>query len=415
MKNELFKYVLRNITRKKKQSFFTVLCIGISSWIILGNIAMNNGMQYKLKEGINQAISGQITIYKATDPQINILESQLKEQKSFLFPTVALESLPTKSEALIVNRRIRFGSLVSYNEETSYVNVHALENNHLQRMAKLLTLQAGKLPANETGILISETTAGELKCNPGDTILLLANNIHDYMSDQIAVVSGIFEEKGIALFLNYNAFMPYSFGEELVQLDEGDCLELIVNTPDNKEIPAQYVQEMQKQFTALSPEMYVAGWEETVPLLYRIVKVWKGGGYLTQLIFGVFSLLILINLTTLIIHSRKKEFGTLLVFGFSWFKISCILIAEYLIMIFIAVLAGTSMILVIISGINDPGVYIASKEMQAALMTAYLRPMLYLKDILYVLCLFEATTVLAVIISICRIKGLSPVLLINRR
>lgn len=415
MKKEQFKYILRNITRKKKQSFFTVLCIGISSCIILGNIAMNNGLQYKLKEGINQAVSGQLTLYKAADPKINILESQLKEQKSFSLPADAFETLAERSQNLVINKRVRFGSLISYDEETSYVNIHALEKDHLQRMSKLLTLQSGTIPKSGKAILISKTTAEELKCHPGDTILLLANNIHEYMSDEIAVVSGIFEENGIALFLNYNAFAPYTFGEELVQLEEGDCLEFIINSSDNKDIPQESVKDLQTRVSALSPEMRVATWEETVPLLYRIVKVWKGGGYMTQIIFVVFSLLILINLTTLIIDSRKKEFGTLLVFGFSWFKITCMLVAEYLLITFVAILLGAGVIGFAISGIQDAGIYIASKEMQAALMTEYLRPILYMKDLLYILCLFGITTVLAVGISISRIKGRNPISLINRR
>lgn len=415
MKNEQLKYVVRNITRKKKQTFFTLLCIGISSCIILGNIAMNNGLQYKLKEGINQAVSGQLTIYKATDPKINILESQLKEQKSFAFPADAFDTLAKSTDDLVINKRIRFGSLISYGEETSYVNIHALEKDHVQRMAKLLTLQSGAMPERGKSILISETTAEELKCHTGDTILLLATNVHDYMSDQTAVISGVFEENGIALFLNYNAFVPYSFGEELVQLEAGDCLEFIINTSDNKDIPSESVETIQARFSTLSPQMRVATWEETVPLLYRIVKVWKGGGYMTQVIFVVFSLLILINLTTLIIHSRKREFGTLLVFGFSWWKISGMLIAEYLIVTIAAVLLGAGIIVLAIWGIHDPGIYIASKDMQAALMTEYLKPILYMKDLIYTLCLFGATTMLAVVISIGRIKGWNPISLINRR
>lgn len=415
MKNEQFKYVVRNITRKKKQSFFTLLCIGISSCIILGNIALNNGLQYKLKEGINQAVSGQLTIYKAADSKINILESQLKKQKSFAFPADAFEALEKSTQDLVINKRIRLGSLISYEEETSYVNIHALEKDHMQRMAKLLTLQSGEMPESEKGILISETTAEELKCQPGDTILLLATNIHDYMSDQIAVISGVFEENGIALFLNYNAFVPYPFGEELVQLESGDCLEFIINSSDNKDIPAKSVEAIQARFSDLSSQMRVATWEETVPLLYRIVNVWQSGGYMTQIIFVIFSLLVLVNLTTLIIHSRKREFGTLLVFGFSWWKISCMLVAEYLIVTGTAVLLGGGIIVLAISGIHDPGIYIASKDMQAALMTEYLRPILYMKDLIYIFCLFGATTILAVAISIGRIKGSNPIGLINRR
>lgn len=299
---------------------------------------MNNGMQYKLKEGINQAISGQLTIYKAVNPKINILESQLKEQKEFLFPMTIIKDLQKDNEDLIIDKRIRFGSLISYSEETSYVNVHALEKEHLQRIFRLLTLRTGTMPENGNSILISETTAEELKCSPGDTLLLLANNIHDYMSDEIAVISGIFEENGIALFLNYNAFVPYEFGEKLTQVGEGNCLEFIINTSDNEDISAKCIHTIQTHFYSLSSEMRMVTWEETVPLLYRIVKVWKSGGHLTQIIFVAFSLLILSNLATLIIHSRKKEFGTLLVFGFSWFKISCILIAEYLIITVVAIM-----------------------------------------------------------------------------
>lgn len=415
MKNEQFKYVVRNITRKKKQSFFTLLCIGISSCIILGNIALNNGLQYKLKEGINQAVSGQLTIYKADNSKINILESQLKDQKIFVFPFEAFDSLTKSTKDLVINKRIRFGSLISYEEETSYVNIHALEEDHMKRMAKLLTLKSGVMPESEKSILISETTQEELNCQLGDTILLLATNVHDYMSDQIAIVSGVFEENGIALFLNYNAFVPYSFGEETVQLESGNCLELIINSSDNKDIPAKSVEAIQACFSTLSSEMRVATWKETVPLLDRIVKVWQSGGYMTQIIFVVFSLLILVNLTTLIIHSRKREFGTLLVFGFSWWKISCMLVTEYLIVAVAAVLFGGGIILLTISGIPDPGIYITSKDMQAALMTEYLRPILYLKDLIYILCLFGATTILAVAISIARIKGWNPICLINRR
>ena len=85
MTNEQFKYILRNIGRKKKQTFFSILCISISTLIILVNIALNNGIQYKLKQGINEVISGQLTIYKSNNKNINILEAQLKEQSKFIW------------------------------------------------------------------------------------------------------------------------------------------------------------------------------------------------------------------------------------------------------------------------------------------------------------------------------------------
>ncbi|MCK9435847.1 MAG: FtsX-like permease family protein [Synergistaceae bacterium] len=414
MKKESIKYIIRNIARKKKQSFFTILCIAISSSIILSNISLNNGLQSKLKEGINQAISGQLTIYSSADPQINILESQLKEQYPFILPNETLENIRNE-ESLVINKRIRLGALVSYFDETSYVNIHALENDHFKRINNLLSLNEGAMPKDINDILISETTADELECNVGDSILLLANNINDYMSDAVGVVSGVFEEKGIAIFLNYNAFIPYSFGKELAQLEDENYLELIINSTDNKDIPKETIKKIKDDVSEITTGIHAASWEQTIPLFYKIVQVWKGGGYLTQVIFIVFSLLIIINLTALIINSRRKEFGTLLAFGFTWSQIGFMLAAEYLLISTISILVGYGSIELLISTITDQGIYIDSKDLQSALMTEYLKPTIYVKDILHVFILFVMTTLLAVFISIRRVRKLNPILLINKR
>ncbi len=414
MKNESIKYIIRNITRKKKQSFFTILCIAISASIILSNISLNNGLQSKLKEGINQAISGQLTIYSSADPKINILESQLKEQYPFNLPNETLENIRNE-EGLLINKRIRLGALVSYFDETSYVNIHSIENEHFNRISNLLSLNEGTMPKDINDILISETTADELNCNVGDSILLLASNINDYMSDAVGVVSGIFEERGIAMFLNYNAFIPYSFGKELSQLEGENYLELIINSTDNKDIPKESIKKIKKEVAEITTGIYVASWEQTIPLFYKIVQVWKGGGYLTQVIFIVFSLLIIINLTALIINSRRKEFGTLLAFGFTWSQIGFMLAAEYLLISTISILVGYGSIELLISTITDQGIYIDSKDLQSALMTEYLKPTIYVKDILHVFILFGMTTLLAVFISIRRVRKLNPILLINKR
>jgi len=414
MKKESIKYIIRNIARKKKQSFFTILCIAISSSIILSNISLNNGLQSKLKEGINQAISGQLTIYSSADPQINILESQLKEQYPFILPNETLENIRNE-ESLVIIKRIRLGALVSYFDETSYVNIHALENDHFKRINNLLSLNEGAMPKDINDILISETTADELECNVGDSILLLANNINDYMSDAVGVVSGVFEEKGIAIFLNYNAFIPYSFGKELAQLEDENYLELIINSTDNKDIPKETIKKIKDDVSEITTGIHAASWEQTIPLFYKIVQVWKGGGYLTQVIFIVFSLLIIINLTALIINSRRKEFGTLLAFGFTWSQIGFMLAAEYLLISTISILVGYGSIELLISTITDQGIYIDSKDLQSALMTEYLKPTIYVKDILHVFILFVMTTLLAVFISIRRVRKLNPILLINKR
>ncbi|HCM19634.1 MAG TPA: hypothetical protein DIC46_02435 [Porphyromonadaceae bacterium] len=413
MKEEYISYISKNIGRKKKQSFFAVLCIFISSSIILGNFALNNGIQYKLKRGVNEAISGQWTIYKSENTKLNILEAQLKEQSKFIWTENDDKQILQISPDLIINKRVRFGSLISLKDETSWVNIHALEQDHLNRLKGLIEIDKGKMPDDVSGILISKTTADELHCSVGDSLLLVADNTNDYMSDAIAVISGIFEENGLASFMGYHAFIPYEMGKDIVQLYDDECLEIILNSRSNSAFSAITLQSIEPYVKKRPIPLDMASWDKTIPLFHSIAKVWQSSGYIIQLLFISFSLVILINVISLIVYSRKKEFGTLLSMGFSWRKIAAMVSSEYLLLCCLGVSLSLCITAAIILFIPEKGLYISSKDLQAALMTDYLTPIIYPKNFFYALALFAITTLLAVWINVSRIKKQRPVKLIN--
>lgn len=412
MKKEYISYILKNIGRKKKQTFFSILCIFISTTVILGNMAMNNGIRHKLEKGINEAISGQWTIYKSENTSINILEAQLKEQSIFSWEDTDSKNILDISSDLMLNRRIRFGSLISFNDKTSWVNVQALEADHLNRLTSLIHISSGTMPICNQ-ILISPTMAKELLCTVGDTVLLVADNINDYMSDEIAVVSGIFEEVGLASFFGYNAFVPYEMGKTIVQLADDRYLELIVNSRRNIDISPRNVNTIKTYLASMPDSPSIASWDKTIPLFYSVVQVWQGSGYLIQFTFIVFSLIILISLISLIVYSRKKEFGTLVAIGFSWTKITLMICAEYLIICGFSVIFSCTVTVLSISLLPETGIYISSADMQSALMSEYMLPILCPTNLMYVLGLFAVTTIFAVVLSMCRIRKDSPIKLIH--
>lgn len=415
MKAEQFLYVLRNTGRKKKQTFFSILCICISSFVILTNMALNNGLYAQLKQGINEAIAGQLTVYRADNPKMNLLESQLKEQQTFAWPADATFSLQRLLPALSIDKRIRFGSLISLEDETSYVNVQALEPAHLERIGRLLSLAEGTRPDREKTILISESMANDLHCAVGDTVLLVAENIEDYMSDETAVVSGIFKEKGLAVFFQYTAFIPYESGKEIVRLGDDECLELILNPPPATDLPEKDIRAITERLRAIDPSLSVASWEQTVPLLFTIANIWKGCGYFTQGMFMVFSLLILTNLTSLVISSRKKEFGTLLAIGFSWRRISSMVCVEYLWIGTLSVGIGWLLAAGQIALLPDHSLTLPTKDLQSAVMAESIRFFIEIKDILYVWALCCFTLLAAVGISLSRMRRSNLVDLIMNR
>lgn len=412
-KAERFRYIFRNFGRKKKQTFFTLLCITISAFSILINMALANGIQWRLREGICQTMSGQLTLYGSGGADINILESQLKEQRKFQWSDEDARRLKRAFEGLSVYRRIRFGSLISYGDETSYIFIHALEKPHLDKIKNLLVISRGRMPQEKGEILIGETLAGELHCQVGDSLLLVAENTHDYMSDEIGIVAGIFEERGLAIFFNYMGFLPYGMGKEIVGLEGDETLEVILNPAGHAELSETELHRMDRYIGGTGKEVALATWDKTIPLFFTIVRVWEAGGLFTRIIFIVFSLVILVNLTSLIVNSRRKEFGTLLAMGFSWKEITAMLCLEYFFLGCIAVGIAVGMVNSVFLSLPEAGLTIASKDIQAALMSDVLRPFLYLKDIGYVWLLFSMTVLGAVGISILRIRRLSPVFLIK--
>jgi ABC-type lipoprotein release transport system permease subunit len=412
MKKEQLYYILRNLTRKTKQTIFTVLCISISSLIIFANIAFNNGIQHKLKQGINEAVSGQLTVYKANKKGINILESQLKDQQRFDWSAKSDKQLLGLSPGISVKKRIRFGSLVSFNNETSYVNVHALDTGHLNKLAQLIKVRRGTFPKRNDGILISESLAKELHCKVADTILLVAENTNRYMSDNLAVVSGVFDENGLASFFGRVAFVPYHLGETITQVDTGEALELIVNSRNGEDVSGDAMKKI-NAYVIGGQKLQIASWDKTIPLLFKIVKVWKAGGYFTQIVFVLFSMVILVNFSTIIIESRKKEFGSLLAIGFSWKSVFSLVCLEYLVITIFSVALSYVLFRGITSFLPPEGVYIGSRDMQSALMTESIAPFLTSFDFLYVMFLFVMTIVASISISILKVKKLTPLTLIN--
>lgn len=409
----LSKYVISNLGRKKKQTLFSLLCISVSSFIILADFAMLNGMQERLKEAINRVMSGQVTVYSSDDGQLNILEAQLKEQKPFQWTDDDKEALTQAFPEIQINQRVRTGSLISFEEETSYVNFHALEENHLRKVNTMLTFLHGRMARNSNEIVISESVAEDLHCSVGDTVLLVANNLYDYMTDAIGIVSGIFEEKGLAIFLNYNGFMPLEAGKALAEATAEESLELVLNPVTERDLSTNEIVDLNNWFSNNYPHLRLTTWDKTAPLLYSIVKVWQGGGLITQIMFILFSLIILVTLTSLVVRSRRKEFGTLLAIGFSWKRIKVLVCAEYVLLCSISVLVGFGILEVLLHLEGTNGITISSKDMQSALMTDRLFPFLYLKDLLYVLTLFLITTTVSTLISIKRLQKRKIQSLIN--
>lgn len=233
------------------------------------------------------------------------------------------------------------------------------------------------------------------------------------MSDGTVTISGIFEEKGIALYFGYTGFLPYDYGKEFMQMEENTYLEFIINPVYKEEITPKEIKELETFLIQNHPELKIAYWQDTVPLFYTIANVWQETGHMNTVIFCIFSLTILISVATLIVQSRKKEIGTLIAIGFSWRKVREMLCMEYVILSTTSILFSFFLVQTLLQFIPDTGLGIPSKEMQSAFMTESLELFLTPVNLLYIWFAFSLVTLLAVWISLHKIQKEKVALLLK--
>jgi ABC-type antimicrobial peptide transport system permease subunit len=138
------------------------------------------------------------------------------------------------------------------------------------------------------------------------------------------------------------------------------------------------------------------------------------GGDFTRFIFLAFSLVILVSVSTLVANSRRKEFGTFIAMGFRWFDIYRMMLMEYLIIAFSAIIFSIALLkFIIYSFLSSPGLYISSKDLQAALLAEYIPPTLTGKDIIFIILTFGLVISSSLAVTILKTKKTNPLALIN--
>ncbi len=389
----------KNIIRKKSRALLIFILSVVSAFNIFTQIAQKNSVQNSLRTLITEAISGQYIIYDS-EKNINVLESQFSDVNLFEWyskdSTKLLEENPNIKN---IGRRLRFGGLLSYGDESMGIHFQALSQSHLQRVSTILDFKAGSQPINKDQIMLSETFADELEANVGDTLVVLANNRDGYLSDNLLRVSGIFKTKGPSQFLLPIGFINYKKGMEILRLEDHEAMELLVNyhALENTEKGAN---DLKNQVSGINSRLKIADWEKSAPLLNSIVSVWVNAGHAIKTIFIVFSVLILVNIIIMMTNNRKKEIGTLLAFGFKPLTIISTIALEYIVLISSGILLTGVFLKLTFDLFLQSGIPIPSEELQAAYLSTSIFPKIYWLEILKVALLFAMACYLAVLVSL---------------
>jgi len=200
---------LKNILRKKSRVILLLAVCFVAAYNIFAQMAQKNSVENNLKQLIGEAISGQFILFDS-DEKINVLESQFSELNIFDWNNEDIEKLNSEFIGIEhISPRVRFGAMLSFEEENIGINLQALNPDHLKRVSSILEFVEGNMPATNDEIMLSDTFADELESKVGDTIVVLANNRDGYLSDAVLKISGVFKTNGLGQFLVPIGYITY--------------------------------------------------------------------------------------------------------------------------------------------------------------------------------------------------------------
>ena len=408
----LFKYALRGIGRRKKESALLALVVLVSAYVILGQAAQRRGVEMRARRVLVESLSGEFLLYRSARGGIDVLDAQMDEMETFRADPARVAAAAAAVPGATIEPRLRFGALVSSGQESSGMHLQAVSAGQLRRLASALEFRDGGLDEKAPdGLLLSEAMAKQLDASVGDQLVVLATNRDGYMQDDLLRVTGIFRGKGIASFLVPVGFVPYARGAAMLNLAPGETAELVVSLParmaGGREAAAR------RAADAIAPSLRVAEWNRTAPLFAAILSVWRGSGAITQAVFCTLSFLLLLNVVLMKVHHRRREVGTLLALGYGRGWVTGLVALEYLLVTWIGFALAAWMVFGLAMAFGRSGIPIGSEAMQAAYMGTRIYPRLLLTDVVQVLGMFSAVAMLAAVLPVLRFRNVEPARLLR--
>lgn len=401
-------YALRNIWRRKRESLLIAFVVFVSAHVILTQAAQRRGVEERARKVLVEAVSGEYLLARENPAGIDLLDAQFDEMEPFRATPAQLRAAEKAAGGASIEPRIRFGGLLSSGEQSMGIGLQAVTPAQLARLDGALDFESGGIqPHTPDGLLLSDAVAEHLKVSAGDTLVVLVTNRDGYVSDDLLVVSGVFASRGAASFLTGVGYLPYARGAALLNLDAHQTMELVATFagPDAR---GDRAARLARAAAGIAPGVKATSWEETAPLFFAVLRVWRGAGAATQGVFCALSFLLLLNVVLTKVNGRRREIGTLRALGHRHAWIATLVSMEYLLLAWGGFLAALLMVGGTVAAFAARGIPIPSPAMQAAYMGTRLYPRLTPGDVLWVWALFTAVTAVACALPLQRFRRADP-------
>ena len=302
----LFRIAWRNAFRNKRRTVIIVTAVGIGVFGLLATAALYNGMLDGMISSVIRSQIGHVQVHRAGFNENPVIELSMDPVPELL------RWLDDRSDIAAWAPRVRVSGLVTNPEHSTGVQINGVDPSREGGVTIIKeSLAEGTYLQEDRGtVLVGKTLAEDFGLTLGNKVVLMAQDRNQDIGSGAFRVEGIFQT-GMSDFDRTQVFITIPAAQELLAL--GSQISEVVIIASGGERVDTLVGMLR---TLLDPERFeVLSWQEVMPILMVMVKLFHQSLYLIYLIIFIAVALGVINTMVMIILERTREFGILLAMG----------------------------------------------------------------------------------------------------
>ncbi len=350
---------IRNLFRHRWRLVINILVVMIASCLLVVALGQIGGINRTLTQSVTNTLTGHLVIKPEAAPVDFFQFTSSKKLPLIAADDVqkVLASLRGSSFVEAASERVRFGSLIGDDNQSEPAMIIAVNPQTESLVCTDLTEIIEPLNNGENAV-ISNYLSKKTRLNKGESIVVFSETPNDSFNAAEYTLADIVDTPVlIDEFINNVFFINIDTAHELLYL-EGEATEIVVRVKpehQNKASINALKQQLNEQLAGDFPYLKTYSYFDVETSIENISVIAKGMGVIQVGTIILVMLVTVLILTSITLHERRFEIGTLMSIGMTPSKLTNMFMLEVFLKLVIGYGVGFLLGVTILSGINLSG------------------------------------------------------------
>ena len=357
---------IRNLFRHRWRFVINIFVVMVASCLLVIALGQIGGINRTLTQSVTNTLTGHLVI----KPQMAPVDFfQFTSSKKL--PLIATKDVPQLLKKLrdlpyviAASERVRFGSLIGDENKSEPAMIIAV-NPETEALVCTDLADITKPLNNGENAVISRYLSKKIRLDKGQDIVVFSETPNDSSNAAAYILADIVNTPVlIDEFINNVFFINIDTAHELLYLD-GEATEIVVRVKpeyQTKEAIIALRDQLNREFATQFPDLQTYTYFDVETSIENISVIAKGMGVIQVGTIILVMLVTVLILTSITLHERRFEIGTLMSIGMTPGKLTNMFLMEVFLKLLIGYAAGFILGVLILSGINLSGGIQASSQ-----------------------------------------------------